>query len=290
MSIYKTIFLISTLLLSPCLHAANTSSFKSGFYSGAMVGANIANASWRGTNTLTAINDFLLPQSIFQTWTPQGTTQQTNFDGRIFGGYQLVMNNLFSAVEIGGNFAKDSEFTEHNTQTFNDIKQISFTPVKTQSLTTTATNSTKVSLSGDSLYIDLKPGLLISPNFLIYGRAGLSFLSNMVMTNTANWSQDSGLRGTPTQDFRSINASAYSRNSATKIGMRLGVGTEYLLTNKLGIALDYTYTNYGNVTTASQGNQAGTELLNQFSTVFGTSSPNVSVRTQTILLGLNYHF
>jgi opacity protein-like surface antigen len=280
--------------LFACLFA-QPAHFQSGIYAGAMLGANIANAHWNGTNGLFATNDNQTPESLSPNWKPNGPTQQTNFAGRIFGGYQIVSDKIFIAAELGGNFSKQPEFRDHTTKQFSNVVNypLFFPPPfqQTQTLSATATTNTTVSLSNSNLFIDIRPGFLVKPNILLYGRAGLSFFNNLTIMDSAQWTEQGTDTGAPTPIFTPLQASGASRNSGNNTGIRLGLGAEYLMTQQLSVLFDYTYTTFGNVTTRTQAGQLGTSGTSTvWQKIYESDSPVVSVTTQSVLVGLSYHF
>jgi len=206
------LFFPSFLIAQP---ANYNKSLTTGFYGSLMLGANIASGQWAGSNTLSVSNNEDKSQGISQTLSFSGSANTTVFVGRILGGYQLVRENLLLATEIGGNFSNNAELTKHlSTAISNSIPDNG----KTQIVSGTATTNTIATLSGNNLYIDVKPGLLIKPIFLLYGRAGLAFLDKLSISDTGSWTQQGVITGAP--NIAPLQASGISDKSNNNVMSR----------------------------------------------------------------------
>ena len=84
-----------------------------------------------------------------------------------------------------------------------------------------------------------------------------------------------------------IEAASSSHNSKRIVGFRAGAGAEYLLTQYVGISLDYIFTVYGKIRTLAQAQNTGFFDFNQ---VYGASAPEVKPTNQAVTAGIVLHF
>jgi len=278
--------LLSGLTPQACLAGsmgpANEIGFQDGIYNSLLLGGRFGHANWNGTSTFSSAFDFLGSQSIFETSIPRGRQNQNNFAGSFLLGYQLVRSNLYLGAEIGGTFAKDYHFKQNSssTTTINDSSD-------SQVLTGTSMTQSTLTLNGSEFDIDIKPGLLVKPNFLMYGLVGAAF-NSFKLTNSGVWTA----QGTIAPNTYEIQFSGNSQNTINTVGTRLGVGAEYLVTKYLGLSLNYVYTNYGSATghvsAGDEANQASSTNPN-FLHANGSNDPAIAVSTQAVFAGLTYH-
>jgi opacity protein-like surface antigen len=262
---------------------ASSESFKQGLYGGGAIGAGWGQASWDGITDIYAVNDQGSPLSYAASWVPNGDTVETEFAGRVMLGYQFVSKPLYLGFEVGGTFSEDYQFDRHEAKDFNNIYFLS-------TIYATADANNKVTLGGAEFNVDMKPGWLITKNILTYARVGLA-LNNIDIDSHASWTtiNTDPLGGYPAPYTLSAHGSSHESNTA--YGIRLGLGAEFLVTEHLGLTVDYIYSYYGTVTTAS-ANDASTALVGppQYYDIGGTDAPVVTVSTQTAMLGLLYHW
>lgn len=280
--------------------------FENGWYAGAKVGATWAHADWDGVSSITTINEEATPQIISQTWKPHGHHADSAFIGNLTLGYQLVREYLYLAAEIGGNFTSEQASKSHTIKSFNSVivnQQFrGFNPPFQTEMGTTAIHD-KVSLRKNELIIDLKPGVTFKDTFLVYARVGAAF-NKLLLKSAGSWTQQGGEIDIPTgaqiqplsyiaSFFQPEEAFGCSKESSHKVGIRVGVGAEYLLTQQLGVSVDYIYTDYGNVSTYSTGEAHAVispDTPSIFQHVLGIDAPNVGMSTQMVLAGLLYHW
>lgn len=93
----------------------------------------------------------------------------------------------------------------------------------------------------DYVNLDLLPGYRISPEWLIYGRAGISF-SNI------------------TENQEAISTVPPSNDTNSIVGGRFGAGIAYEITQHFGVGLDYYYSYYPKSTHNFYGRSTGYQL------------------------------
>jgi opacity protein-like surface antigen len=272
---------LAIFLLLAASQAQATHSFQEGFYLGGALGAGFGHADWDGVSAVSAANSESGALTVFESWTPEGENAVTELAGRAMIGYQFVQKPLYLAAEIGGTFANEYIFELNNTEnfevTFNDFLWISVLDVH-------AKLYDKVTLGSSEFNLDLKPGWLFKNNFLVYARLGLA-VNELTIENSGTWTNLSSSYYDPPPPPLIVSDS--SKESKTAYGIRLGLGAEYLLMQHLGLTLDYTYTDYGRISTIAQ---AGNSDFDYQTNIDGYDAPDVGIFTQTLMLGLLYHW
>lgn len=137
---------------------------------------------------------------------------------------------------------------------------------------------------------DLRPGVLITPLTLFFGRIGVAvnkvkFRPNIFGTSHYHFVIP------PAGDF-TFPLSLSSTVNRAALGLRLGAGLERRLSRRLTLRLDYTYTFYQPL----RLNGSITEAIPSFNPSIGAGSTTVSnsskvkLASNAILLGLSYYF
>jgi opacity protein-like surface antigen len=280
------------LLAATQLHAS--SGFHQGFYLGGALGAGFGHADWDGVSSLTAINDQGATLLVSGAWTPEGESSATELAGRVMLGYQFVHQSLYLAAEMGGTFAGKYQFDSKDSQQYHRNYTGSVPPYYDVTMDASASVSDSVTLGSSEFNLDLRPGWLFNDNFLIYARVGLA-INELSIENSGTWSNlSSSYPYYPIPYTLTVDDS--SKQSETAWGIRLGLGGEYLVTENLGISLDYIYTNYGSISTSAEASGSTHPIfiidptISPYYSVHGIDAPDVSVSTQTVMLGLLWHW
>lgn len=134
--------------------------------------------------------------------------------------------------------------------------------------------------------IDFKPGYLLTPCTLFYGRVGAAFNRFTLKSDSlARYEDNSNGFATPSS------ATAKDRlclsRSKRVTGLRLGVGFEHQICENFGITLDYIYTYYDHMSLQGQKetNERDRILNNGLS-----ACSKVCFRNNAVLLGISYRF
>ena len=148
-----------------------------------------------------------------------------SFRGIFFLGYGLQWRALFAGIEIFGQY---SPFSKHknDTQIFDD----SFNPVL---FSLSNTVSTKLKINPWQYGIAIRPGVLLSPETLLYVTVGTSVARLRAHSDVNYNNPAAGI----VLDFP---LSAHS----TRAVLRLGGGIEYILCGDWHLRADYTHTDY----------------------------------------------
>ena len=270
-----------TLLAITQAHASShqhhsTPAFKQGYYVGGAFGAGFGHADWKGTSSISAANDNNQAQFLVDTWTPEGDTSDTVPAGRIMFGYEFVYRPLYLAFELGGTFSGPYEFNYKESRNYGPYEYSG------QVLAASADINDSVTLGGSEFNIDMRPGWLITANTLLYARLGVA-VNSLDIKSSGTWTEVSNNRSPAVP----VIASDTSKYDQTVAGIRIGAGIEYLFSKHFGVTLDYIYTDYGDITTRSDSSN---DYFFDYEHVAGEDAPVVTVSTQTIMLGLDYHW
>ncbi len=278
----KTLLKGSLVVLAVCAIQsayAHEASFKDGVYVAGSIGARWTEFEWDGQGVSSALDaePELLVTDIYSL---SGNKNDTQFAGSVAAGYQVVDKRLYLGFEVAGTFGANNESIASRETPFevNDFDDDGDT-----TMSGIFNTGAKVTLDGSEFDIDLKPGYLITRNFLVYGRVGAAF-NKLEMQSSGYWYEKNNWGSyTYTEDS--------DKQSENVVGIRLGLGLEYLFNEHLGVTADYLYTYYGTIDSTLSGIETyyseGEYDLHASS---GFNFSEVKVYTQTAMLGLAYHF
>ncbi len=252
--------------------------FRDGFYGSASIGASWANQEWSGISSIGLVDDFSGDGSknIFDTSTPRRSNRDNgHLIGSIALGYQLVDCRLYLGAQIGGTFRNKKDAQLNHFRTYLEVLE-----ADGSTLSGSAYTHTKLSINSCEFDADLKPGILICPNFLVYALAGVA-VTEFKMDNFGSWTEE-GSEIAPLE----LLASSSSHHCKTVTGFRAGAGMEYLFNDCLGISLDYIFTDYGKIRAVSIAKAS----IPDWNLVYGIHAPEISVTTHSLKAGLVYHY
>lgn len=253
--------------------------FRDGFYGSASLGANWSNEEWSGISFIGLVDDdsSISSKNIFETTTPKGLNRDNGkFIGSVSLGYQLVDCLLYLGAQVSGTFRTKREAHHNHYQTYFTVLEVDGTTLSGSALT-----QTKVSLGTCEFDADLKPGILICPNFLVYALGGVA-VTEYKICNSGSWTEQGS-----EVDLQELIASASSHHHKNVVGFRAGAGMEYLVTDYLGISLDYIFSDYGKIRAVSVAENTNPPLWNL---VYGIHAPEITVTTHTLKAGLVFHY
>ncbi len=222
--------------------------------------------------------------------------------GNIFAGYAVTPNDwLYLGGEVGLNLVSreyvdlNANATLHTSVTGKSTVIIDATGIT--NLNGEMTTKTTVRRRFFEPTLDFKPGILLTPNLLVYARAGMGY-NNITTTTRSTY----GITGNQSVNIpftftRSTVASAsqeiQSTNTRNVLSWRTGIGFLGMMSHNLGLSADYIYTFYdkGSVNRSGQGNTVACDMLEG---CVNTNSPYVASTDarpsdQEVLLQLVYY-
>lgn len=201
-------------------------------------------------------------------------------------GSQLPDSPLYLGGDLIINYAKrNSSASASNARANNVVSTIS------SGDTTTTINindnevlntQAKVKLNSLELDADLKAGIIVNPETMIYVKLGAAFNRLSIDSNSTLVINDA--YGNPTYSNNALNLS----QDKNVIGFRAGLGGECFLAESMTASIDYVYTWYGSHSLNGSGNILNTS--NATSTNTFTNHTSANIRTQSLMLGINYYF
>ena len=155
--------------------------------------------------------------------------------------------------------------------------------------------SGKTTVSGNVFVpsFDIKPGLLVTPNSLLFARVGINYNQLNVKRQSAYQASGTFITGNDLT-LTKVYSGLYSSEKKQLIGLRTGFGFEYLISDNLGLAANYVYAFYNSVNT--QGTSISREVA--CDTLEGchvnengayTASGKSKISDQQALLQVIYH-
>lgn len=323
----KRTLIVASALVS-CLAASAT--FAGGpeiiqepdYFSGFFVGGTGAfhMAGFDGSSSAVASQDIVSttpfpfpifpPQTITQVYFPAGTLTSNSIDGNSYDGYYgvqggvgKVFNHRWYAGFVG--------FGEWGTQNNTDVSSQNFTTFTSSSAflninipTTGSYNSTTTVKISNDYGVAFKPGFLVAPRTMVYGKIG-AIWSQIKITNTFSGTSETKLNstflpGTPTIYDAVGQLGGSSSTEDSKIALLLGIGFEqFIYRDFVTINVEYNYANYGSVSTStpltgtaivSTGGGALPPSQNSAALSGATAQASASAKVSTLLAGLNFYF
>lgn len=191
------------------------------------------------------------------------------FQGMLFLGYGQPCGRLYLGGEI---FAQAATHTVMDAQGRALYEDAAFNIRYETSYDTSARSSTW------QYGFDFRPGALLTPFTLLYGRVGVSAAEIKADSHALL----SGISYAPHLSFSlpdDVSAKQW------KAAFRLGLGIEHLLTSKLYLRADYIFTNYGFISFDS----TATGVDSNGNAISLSNTLTSHLRNNAIVLGLSYH-
>lgn len=278
------IFLVLSILGHSMAHATTANPFN-GFYSGGSLGNSFAQTNLQFSGSADAVLT-----GFATTVVPIGSQThlvKNALIGSLFSGYGHTWDRRYLGGELlvsASNYRMDGTTNTGLSQDFNLFSSVTFL------VGADAAIKTQAKISPIQFVAALRPGYLLTPDTLLYGRVGAAIARVSFNANTSA-SSSVGLvtPGSTTNLLFPITLQA----SANKLlaGLQVGGGLEQKCNDRWSVRVDYTYTDYGRL----QANATKSTNLIDFSgatagalSVIGRNS--VRIIDQTIMLGVLYHF
>lgn len=270
--------------------AADVFSF-AGWSAGLGVGLdNYSTNTTQQTVTQTGENPFLsgVPGD---SWTGYARANINKFGpmANLFFGYGYVRDIYYVGANAGLNFV-GAKMLSNNETTASNINVTDNTDVTALYYLNTLTTQTKVTRSWIEPFVDLKVGGLITPETLAFGLIGVS-VDSVTLRSVTIYDTNAIVVGAPPAANTSSVLNYGKRRYLT--GLRLGGGTETLLTKNFGVGVQYVYTFFPTFNTSNSFNSnvaiCDTALGCQTTPVVITNTTRTSLSDQQIMAQFIYH-
>lgn len=267
------LLLPSLVLTSATLFCNNSWAFPytdrpfQGFYTG--IGVGESNVTGRVTTT----RNSTISASTFNFSSHTDSHQnlrRNSFAGTLFAGYGCHWDPFYVSVEGFAKGAKArSKLFENNRLQTNFLSSTSVLQIQTQTIAHLRTGE----YGGD-----LRPGVLLSPESMLYGRIGAAFNKLSIQS----------VRQVITQN-PNLNFPLSHRNTKNVTGWRLGAGLEQLVCECWSVRADYTYTNYRHLQKTHFGSVTfPTFSALQTASLFGKTKAKFN--SHTVTLAVSYYW
>ena len=247
-----------------------------GSYIGAELGASLAYANQTTNNSV----DLAYFGSQFVSNEPfslYSSMVRSSAAGSILAGFGRTFNRFYLAGEL----ALSNADYKMNSSSNNGISRSIESMDSNITLSGSENDSATANVSPTQFGAFLRPGIMLTPTSLLYGRVGTSVVKVRYNTQTTALKTLSSNNTTAFQ----LPITMLARKSVTRAAFQIGTGLEHAINDKLTIRLDYLYSYYGTMTAyASQSTSAESISL----TAKGIQT--VSLNDQSIMLGMAYHF
>ncbi len=272
------IFLAFLLTIVGTSAFANTNSY-SGFYAGGSIGAGIMLGKGREfTSTLFSFPVSVPPTSIGLSQDRHFSIKSNKFEGVLFGGYGIDCGWLYLGAElfINGNRGKNQ------VGEFATSPQI-FPPAINTASTTTVT---VVKVKPFGFGIDLRPGVLLTDETLLFARIGVV----RKKINVTSQVDATNFNSNPTFSETLPISLSVNRHKHSSV-FRVGGGIEQFICDSLSLRMDYVYSHYGKVRSENSTSAAvNSTTFGVLGTATLSSVTRLKLYNHSVLLGLSYYW
>lgn len=278
-----TLALCASAASAGVMGPVTTSSAFNGFYLGGSVGGSFST----GTLNTTSLTDINFPATIVggQDNTTSPTFLQTNLKnnsaiGDFYAGYGMDYHRAYVGLEA---FVTVSNYRMKNSGSFSTTQ---FFSIANRTYIVDNNWQTTNNISRFQYGLDLRPGFVLNPLMLLYGRVGFAVAKLTQSANLTGTVVYSAL-GAPNNFPFVLNQSATNN----KIALRLGGGFECYINPTWSLRMDYIYVGYGSLDSANSlvntvsGARVNTGTLRVNNTI------NLrSIYTNTVMIGISHYF
>lgn len=270
-------YLISLALFT---FSASAHSVFDGVYTAAEFGGVLSYANQTITNTF----DLNFPSFNFASNVPYqnyAAMVRPSATGTLLAGYGYSYEHWYIGAELGVSAGYYKMTSSTNTGLTRSVLMSS----SRITISSVEAIKTEVNISPVQFGLYLRPGILITPQSLLSMRVGTSFASVSSYGNLA------GLKIASDSDIPVfvLPLQIQGKKSRNVAALQLGAGLEQAINEHLKVRMDYLFSYYGKL--RFQNNAIG--AIDETGTGFllsGINYQSVSMNTQSILLGLAYHF
>ena len=280
------------------------------YFSGFFVGGTGAfhMTAFNGNSSIVATQDVIVslppppPPTIAATVFTAGTLANNDISSSAYSGYYGVQGGVGKAYNhrwytgvVGFGEWDSQSVTNTNSSQF-PVNQV---VIDGNAISTggggSYNSSTTVKINND-YGVAFKPGFLVAPTSMVYGKVGAVWANLQVSNSVAGSAASTYQVGVKPPVVISSSFSGSSSNQDTKAALLLGVGFEqFIYKNFITINVEYDYANYGHVSTSTNLAAQATSTASGKSTPLDISSTptiqaNADARVSTLLGGLNFYF
>ncbi len=284
------------------------------YFSGFFVGATGAfhMAAFNGNSSIVAPEDVVVsglipganPAVVTATVFSAGTLANNNISSSSYEGYYgvqggvgKVFNHRWYMGIMGFGEWNNQSSTAENSSDFSTQAIITGLPFPSVATTGHYNSTTTVTVFND-YGVAIKPGFLVAPKSMVYGKIGVIWADLKVSNQVTG--EDSATTENPVTGANELSYlgtfNGGSSNTDNQIALLLGIGFEqFIFQDFVTFNVEYNYVNYGSVTTSTAifGNGAVSSDSSISSATL--TSPVISqatsnARISTLLFGLNVYF
>lgn len=261
-------------LLTPL--AIQASSAFTGFYTGAGIGSSITSAKIRSQLFSSSIDttDTFAP---FSNASLGDQLKKTALFGAVYTGVGFSCARFYLGSEL---FFKISNRVISIDNTFFSNTGTALVAALPEGAT--FSDSTQLTFKSLEICVDARPGILLSPCSLLYGRVGVAFNRIGVNSTLESTTFSPDVIGPPIiQDL--------TESGSQKSGLRFGLGMEQMFSEHFSLRLDYIYTRYKIIRIGSTGLSTITNLAGTFNNTF-TDQRRIKPENHSFMLGLTLYW
>ncbi len=285
MKIKKCALGLSAMLLATVGMAVESSKSNfCGFYTGGSAGGSFKSSGLIVSNNRTLIVDRQDSTLVIPNNTSAEHAQRKNSAvAALYAGYGYVYQDLYFGVEGSLNYANYN--AKSNKTSADSVRAFDSDSPDLVSFDINNSNSTLVKTKLRKLEptIDFRPGLLLSPNMIMYGRIGATF-NKISVTSEINDSSTTTSQGLTYP----INSSLSAQQNKNKVGLRLGLGLEHNLCDNATIRVDYVHTHYRGLRSNSKIQRIANVVGDRLTT--SSTATVKSISNNAIMLGVSYYW
>lgn len=264
-------WILSCLAMLICSTATAEDEFS--YYAGVSAGSAYSevNLYKRQQNVTSAVSDGTVEAiNYFNSATD---VQRFSGLGAVQFGLGYTYERMYLGLEISGQFSNGSFGSADNVFHFNGEND--------ETPNSESNGETHLRMSDFEPTIDLMPGFFLTENSLLYLRVGAAF--NRIKLKDLEHNNSINNRPGVTPSVFDITTSA----SEDVVALRLGLGLEHRLTEKLSIRMDYAYTQYGDIEASSHIIEPALNGVLQLDIHNRVKAEDIN--KQTVMLGVNYY-
>jgi len=274
--------LVPVVLLAATTAAGAMEDTFRGFYAGVGVGGSFLSGRESVDQSASSASLLTRAQKTLGNSSQRGLTKNS-VAGNLFLGYGSTWDPLYLGIE--------ASVTGTRARTKNrDTQNLQLVPLLTSTTTSTLVTNTQTRLRPWDLGLDLRPGVLLRPETLLYGRVGVAW-NKLSVRSTQTYNDQVSQVGTTSFNLPAL--SQTTRKHKNNTSLRLGAGLEQEICENLVIRGDYVHIWDRKARLSSTASQQVTAVPPGGDTITMTASNSVRSRkvgSNTVMLGVSYYW